>query len=87
MGIKVAISDRKVINSSLTETNRIRLSSPAIAIKPSIFLSDLTDINTVDASDDDALIFEFSSRNFRPTDITDIRENITKVDKLVGGFF
>lgn len=87
MKIRARISDKKVISSSLSGVNRIRLSSPAIAIKPSIFLSDLIDVTTVGASNDDALIFSQLSNNFNPTDITDIRNEITTVNKLVGGFF
>lgn len=75
------------ISSSLSDSTRIRLSLPAIAIKPSIFLSDLTDVSTVGASNDDALIFSQLSNNFTPTDIADIRNEITTVNKIVGGFF
>jgi hypothetical protein len=87
MRIRARIASTQAISTSLSDINRIRLSSPAIPIKPNIFLSDLTDVNTVGASGNDALIFLASTKNFTPTDITNIREEITTVNKLVGGFF
>jgi hypothetical protein len=87
MRIRAKIASTQAISTSLSDINRIRLSSPAIPIKPNIFLSELTDVNTAGASEDDALIFLALTKNFTPTDITDIREEITTVNKLVGGFF
>jgi hypothetical protein len=87
MSIRTRITSTQAISTSLSDINRIRLSSPAIPIKPNIFLSDLTEVNTAGATEDDALIFLASTRNLTPTDITDIREEITTVNKLVGGFF
>jgi hypothetical protein len=87
MRIRARIASTQAILTSLSDINRIRLSSPAIPIKPNIFLSDLTDADNTGASEDDALIFLASNKNFTPTDITDIREEITTINKLVGGFF
>jgi len=87
MRIRARIATSQAISTSLSDINRIRLSSPAIPIKPNIFLSDLIEVNTAGAIEDDALIFLASTRNFTSTDITDIREEITTINKLVGGFF
>jgi hypothetical protein len=87
MRIRARIASTQAISTSLSDINRIRLSSPAIPIKPNIFLSDLTDVDATGASEDDALIFLAFNKNFTPTDITDIREEITTINKLVGGFF
>lgn len=87
MNIRARILETKVLSSKISDVNRIRLSSPAIEIKPSLFLNDLIDVNTIGANDDDALLFSSSIKKFTPTDITDIRDEITTVEKVVGGFF
>ena len=87
MAITAKISTAKVITSSLTETSKIRLSSPAFEISPTISLSNLSDALSADAENDEALVYSTSSRKFIPTDITDIREEITTINRVVGGNF
>lgn len=83
MKITARIPDRKVISSSLSDINRIRLSSPAISIKPSLFLEDLTDVTTVDAVDDNILLFSETTNQFNPRESADV----FTVGTIFGGTF
>jgi hypothetical protein len=87
MTIRTRIANGQTVSTSLPIVNQIRLSKPSIAIKPSVTLSELNDVSTVAARNDDALLFSATTKKFVPTDISDIREEITTVNKLVGGFF
>ena len=87
MTIRTRIANSQTVSTNIPTVNQIRLSKPSIAIKPSVTLSELNDVSTVGARNDDALLFSATSKKLIPTDITDIREEITTVNKLVGGFF
>jgi len=87
MTIKAKVKTTQTITSSLAETTRIRLSSPAFEIKPAVSLANLSDAISADAENDEALVYSTTSRKFIPTDITDIREEITTINRVVGGNF
>jgi len=68
MSIKARIAGAKSVSTNLSGTERIRLSSPAFDIKPSLPLNDFTDVTTVGAKDEDYLIFDARTRNFLPAE-------------------
>jgi len=83
MRIRARIASTQAISTSLSDINRIRLSSPAISITPSLFLEDFTDVTTVDAVDDDLLIFSETTNQFNPREATDV----FTVGTIFGGSF
>ncbi len=66
MSIKARIAGAKTISTNISGTERIRLSSPAFDIKPSLPLDDFTDVTTVGAKDEDLLIFNAQAKKFLP---------------------
>jgi hypothetical protein len=68
MSIKVKIADAKTISTNVSGTGRIRISSQAFAIKPSLPLDDFTDVTTVGAKNEDYLIFNARTRKFLPAE-------------------
>jgi hypothetical protein len=68
MSIKAKIAGAKTISTNISGTERIRLSSPAFAIKPSLPLDDFTDVTTVGAKDEDLLIFNARAKKFLPAE-------------------
>jgi hypothetical protein len=87
MSIKAKIPSTKNYTASITQSTSVRVSKPKFDIKPNISLSNLSDAINTNADNDDALIYSSNSRKFIPTNITDIRENITTVTRIVGGNF
>jgi hypothetical protein len=72
MRIRARIASTQAISTSLSDINRIRLSSPAIDIKPDLSLNDFTDVTTAGAKDDDILVFIGSTKQFTPTESTEL---------------
>jgi hypothetical protein len=82
MTIKVKIAPTQAISSSLSEVNRIRLSSPEIDIKPSVSLEELDDVTIVGAEDGDILSFSSALRKYAPSEQPDFT-----LQKVFGGQF
>ena len=87
MSIKAKIPNAKNYTASIVQSTSVRVSKPKFDIKPNISLSNLTDAINTNAESEYALVYSFNSRKFVPTDITDIREDITTVNRIVGGNF
>jgi hypothetical protein len=83
MSIKVRVAPTQPISTGLSDINRIRLSSPAIGIKPNLFLEDLVDVTTVGAEDEDILLFSAAARQFVPTEKT----TVISLQTVFGGQF
>jgi len=83
MSIKARIAGAKTISTNISGTERIRLSSPAFDIKPSLSLDDFIDVTTVGTKDEDFLIFNARSKNFLPTEPTSAFELLS----VSGGTF
>jgi hypothetical protein len=83
MSIKVRVAPTQPISTGLSDVNRIRLSSPEFEFKPSITLDDLTDVTTAGAKDEDILVFSRSTRQFTPTESTDL----ISLETVSGGVF
>jgi hypothetical protein len=87
MSIKAKIPSAKNYTANITQSASVRISKPKFDIKPNISLSNLTDAINTNAESEYALVYSSNSRKFVPTDITDIREDITTVNRIVGGNF
>ena len=87
MTIKAKIPTTKKYVAGILQNGSIRVSKPQFEIKPAVSLSNLSDAISADAENDEALIYSVSSGKFIPTDITDIREEITTINRVVGGNF
>jgi hypothetical protein len=83
MRIRARIASTQAISTSLSDINRIRLSSPAIAIKPSILLEELIDVTTVGVENENILIFSATTRQFVPSE----KSSLFSVKNVFGGQF
>jgi hypothetical protein len=83
MSIKVRVAPTQPISTSLSEDNRIRLTSPEILVKPSLFLEDLVDVTTAGAENENILIFSSATRQFAPSEST----ALISIQTVSGGQF
>jgi len=66
MGIRARITNVEKISTSLSDANNIRLSAPAINIKPDLSTNELLDTASVGAETNDILLFTAINRKFIP---------------------
>lgn len=83
MSIKATISGVRTVSTSVSDIERIRISSPAFAIKPSLVLEQFTDVTTVDATDDDILVYSDVIKKFSPNQST----AVIQLNAITGGSF
>ena len=83
MSIRAKIPGVRTFSTSVSDIDRIRIASPAFAIKPSLELEQFTDVTTVGATDDDILVYFDAIKKFSPAEPTDV----IAVDTIFGGSF
>jgi hypothetical protein len=71
MTIKTRITNGQTISKRLAGSESIRLSSPQIAISPSLSLNDLKDVTTAGVSNENILVFSATEKKFIPAQSLD----------------